>query len=88
MLLLDNDENVVDGGVTMMHLGAPRKYHYVLAPDGIDRVEPGSRLKVIKQFVTDKTCPLGSGLTCLHVENGIIAVFAPHGVAWFRSKNM
>ena len=85
---LDHNENDTQGGVTTMYLGVQRKYHYVRAPDGIEGVKPGSKLRVLEQFTSNERGPLGKGLTCLKLEARLIAVFTPNGIAWLHAKMM
>lgn len=84
--VLDGHEHTVSDGVTTMHLGCNRKYHYVYAPPGIDGLGAGEKLRVLHQFTTDESCPYGAGLTCLKLEARMTVLFTPQGVAWLRHE--
>jgi hypothetical protein len=79
---LDGHGAINENGVTTMFLGG----QYVRAPLGIPGIAPGTKLKVLSQFVSDAACPYGEGKLCLRVEGGLLAVFTctDKGIAWLR----
>ena len=60
--------------------------NFVRAAPGIPGIKKGTKLKVLKDFISGPTCPLGAGLRCLLLERDVIAVFTgKDGVAWFKN---
>lgn len=47
---------------------------YLQAPGNLVGIRIGKRLRVQHEFVSDETCPLGSGKKCKVVEGGYMVV--------------
>lgn len=72
---LDGQGWAEEHGVHML-IGRDYRVHYVRAPRGLRGIAEGTKLEVLRQFVSGPDCPLGTGRLCLDLERGVRAVFA------------
>ena len=84
---MDGHGVMIDDGMFIVDT-RKQKFHYVRAPAGLPGIKKGTKLKVLRTFMSDERCPLGTGLVCLEIEWGIKAVFTgSKGIAWLRDRN-
>ena len=84
---MDGHGVLIDEGMFIVDT-RKQQFHYVRAPAGLPGIKKGTKLKVLRTFLTDERCPLGTGLICLEIEWGIKAVFTgAKGIAWLRDRN-
>lgn len=59
---------------------------FVRAPAGLPGVRKGTKLNVVRSFVSGDGCPWGAGKRCLVLEKGFMAVMtgSQKGVAWLK----